>query len=139
MADKKPVKAKRVVKNPETFRERAIKANEVSDKPKRTAKVRQAGSKVANPVIKPIKQAAGKLLKLKPLRPLFKLLGFIGKIILPPYIRNSWSELRQVTWPTKKQSRQLTGAVLIFAAIFGATVALVDFVLDKIFKNLLLS
>jgi preprotein translocase SecE subunit len=66
------------------------------------------------------------------------LFGLLGKILVPPYIRNSWKELKQVTWPNWKQSRQLTFAVLVFAVIFGAAVAIVDFGLDKLFKHILL-
>lgn len=123
MADKKPAKAKakRLVKNPETFRERALKASETSGKPTRSTGVKQAGGKLASP-----------------LAPLLKFLRRIGRIILPAYFRNSWRELRLVTWPTWKQSRQLTFAVLVFAVIFGALIAVVDYGLDKIFRNVLL-
>jgi preprotein translocase SecE subunit len=47
-------------------------------------------------------------------------------------------ELRLVTWPNWKQSRQLTFAVLVFAVIFGAAIAVVDYGLDKVFRNILL-
>jgi len=63
---------------------------------------------------------------------------FIGKILGFSYIRSSWQELKQVTWPTRREGRRLTTAVIIFAVIFGALVAVVDFGLDKLFKQLLL-
>lgn len=138
MADSKPVKAKRRVKNPETFREKAIKANEVSDKPKRRARAGTAVGKVVRPIVRPVVRGASRVSRFRPLKPLFIVLRFIGRIILPRYVRNSWRELRLVSWPTRKQSRDLTGAVLIFAAIFGATVAVVDYGLDKVFKALLI-
>jgi preprotein translocase SecE subunit len=72
------------------------------------------------------------------LRPLKRPARFVGRIIYPSYFRNSWKELKQVTWPTLKESRQLTYAVLIFAVVFGATIALVDYGLDKAFKDFLL-
>jgi preprotein translocase SecE subunit len=123
MADNKPAKAKtkRLVKDPETFRERALKASEDSGKPARSAGIKQAGGKIASPVAF-----------------LFKPLRAIGRVIFPAYFRNSWQELRLVTWPTWKQSRQLTFAVLVFAVIFGAIIALVDYGLDKVFRNILL-
>lgn len=117
MADKQPAKKKRVVKNPETFRERAVKATEASDKPTRASGVKRTGGNLARPAAKPLRR--------------------IGRAILPKYIRNSWQELRQVTWPNWKQSRQLTGAVLIFATIFGVIIAVVDWGLDRIFRDLL--
>lgn len=129
MADKQSPKnkAKRLVKNPETFRERAIKASKDGDKPKAGARAGRIGSAVTAPAKGPFKRV-GRL----------KFIRFIGRIIFPPYIRNSWQELRKVTWPTWKQSRQLTGAVLIFAVVFGALIAVVDYGLDKVFRDILL-
>lgn len=63
---------------------------------------------------------------------------FIGRILGLRLIRNSWRELRTVTWPAPKESFRLTGAVIVFAIIFGAFIALVDYGLDKVFKQILL-
>jgi preprotein translocase SecE subunit len=63
---------------------------------------------------------------------------FIGRILGLGYLRGSWQELKQVTWPTKRDGRRLTTAVIIFSVIFGAMIALVDFGLDKLFKQILL-
>lgn len=68
---------------------------------------------------------------LKPLR-------FLGRILGFGYITGSYSELKQVTWPTKTEGRRLTTAVIIFSVIFGGLVAIVDFGLDKLFKDFLL-
>jgi preprotein translocase SecE subunit len=68
----------------------------------------------------------------------YKLFRIIGYILLPKYFRNSWKELRQVTWPNRRESLQLTSAVLLFAAVFGVLIAVVDFGLDKLFKQVLL-
>ena len=69
--------------------------------------------------------------------PIWKPFRFIGKVIVPPYIRNSWRELRMVDWPTRKQTRQLTGAVILFTIVFGVLVAALDFGLDKLFKQVI--
>jgi preprotein translocase SecE subunit len=135
--DKKPVK-KRIVKNPETFRERAIKASEGSDKPKRTTRVKSAGRKVTTPVTRPIAKAVRVIFYRKPFTWLRRPLRIIGKILLPSYIRQSWKELRLVTWPSWKESRDLTFAVIVFATTFGVIIALVDFGLDKLCRNVLL-
>ena len=124
-------KKKRLVKNPETFRERAIKATEANDKPKRTAKLKKASGKVSGPVLKPIGRVGGKVLGHKPFR-------IVGRILLPRYFRNSWKELRLVSWPDRKTARDLTFAVLAFAVVFGGVVAIVDYGLDKVFRNILL-
>ncbi len=68
-----------------------------------------------------------------------KPVSFIGRILGLNYIRTSWGELRQVTWPTLRDSRRLTTAVIIFSVIFGALIALTDFGLDKLFKKLILN
>ena len=138
MADKQPEKRKRLVKNAETFRERAIKAAEASEQPKRTHRVRSAFGRVLRPIFSPIGRVLRAFFGLKIFRPIAKVLKFIGKIIVPPYVRNSWRELKYVTWPTWKQSRQLTFAVLVFAVVFGAVIAVVDYGLDKVFRQLLL-
>jgi preprotein translocase SecE subunit len=130
MADQ-TAKSKRRVKNPDTFREKAQKAAETSGQPKKIGRLRQGIIKLLGPVFLPAGRSLSKLFSLKPFR-------LIGRILLPGYFRNSWRELRQVTWPTWRQSRQLTFAVLVFAVFFGAAIALVDLGLDKVFKNVLL-
>lgn len=135
---KKTIAKKRVVKNPETFRERAIKASEVGDKPKRGARLKAASNKVVRPIFLPVGRAFRKLFGLKIFRIFRKPLRIIGRILLPHYLRDSWKELRLVVWPSWKQSRDLTFAVLVFASIFGAIVAAVDFGLDRLFRDVLL-
>lgn len=74
------------------------------------------------------------------LRPLgkFKPFRILGHIIAPPYIRNAFKELRLVTWPNGKQSRQLTFAVIVFSLIFGIIAAVTDYGLDKLFRSVIL-
>ncbi|MDB5164126.1 MAG: Protein translocase subunit SecE [Candidatus Saccharibacteria bacterium] len=68
----------------------------------------------------------------------FKFIGKIGRFIIPPYFRNSWKELKEVTWPSRKETRQLTLAVFVFAIIFGALITITDYGLDKVFRKVLL-
>jgi preprotein translocase SecE subunit len=82
----------------------------------------------------PLKQLGHSLrwfFRLRPVR-------FIGKIIGFGYIRNSYSELKGVTWPTWRESRRLTTAVILFSIVFGLLIAVVDYGLDKLFKQVLL-
>jgi len=72
----------------------------------------------------------------KPFRVIGKVLGYI---LLVPYFRSSLVELKQVTWPDWKLSWRLTWAVLVFSVFFGVIVAIVDFGLDKLFKQLILN
>ncbi len=64
--------------------------------------------------------------------------GKVGRFLLPKYFRNSWYELRQVTWTGARQTARLTIAVIAFATVFGIIIAIVDYGLDKIFRELLL-
>jgi|GEM_PF-121278 len=123
-ADKKH----RVVKKAESVREMAVKSQ--ADKPAKNGVLRLTGRYIAVP-FKIIGKPFKKLGKFK----FFRVLGFI---LLPPYFRQSWKELRQVTWPSRRESFQLTGAVIVFSVIFGVLIALVDYGLDKVFKQVLL-
>ncbi len=130
-----PAKKKRSVKNPETFRERALKAAQEADKPQRSSRLKQGAGKLAQPV----RSTANKATSSKQLGPVRKVMHLVGKVLLPTYVRNSWQELKLVTWPTWTQSRKLTVAVMIFAIIFGALIATVDYGLDKLFKQIFLT
>lgn len=67
-----------------------------------------------------------------------RVVRFIGRVLGLSYIRSSWQELKLVSWPTGREGRRLTTAVIIFSVVFGALIALVDYGLDKLFKQLLL-
>jgi preprotein translocase SecE subunit len=67
-----------------------------------------------------------------------RFMRFLGRILGFSYIRSSLQELRLVTWPTRREGRRLTTAVIIFSVVFGALIALVDYGLDKLFKQVLL-
>lgn len=134
MADQPDSKNKRRVKNPDSFRERAQKAVDAESQPGKADRARTAATK-------PFKPAAGIISQTfawNVVTTLLKAIGRVLRFLVPRYFRNSWKELKFVTWPNWKQSRQLTFAVLIFAIVFGATIALVDFGLDKLFKSILL-
>lgn len=129
---------RRLVKNPETFRERAVKAGETSAAPTKRHRVRAAARRVTRPVTSPIGKAARKTSQSKPARMASKPLRFVGRILVPKYFRESWRELRLVQWPNNAQTRQLTFAVLIFAIVFGVFIAIIDYGLDKLFKQVLI-
>lgn len=120
-------KPKRLIKKSETVREKAEKAADSSKQPRRL----QATRRTAGAPFRAIGRGGKKLGKFKP----FRILGFI---IVPPYFRNSWKELRQVTWPNFPTAMRLTFAVIAFAVVFGVVVAFLDFGLDKLFKQVLI-
>jgi len=65
---------------------------------------------------------------------------FLGKkrSIIPKYFKESWAELKLVTWPDRKTTVKLTIAVITFAVVFGLAIAIIDYGLDKIFRYLIL-
>lgn len=78
------------------------------------------------------------LLKPFQLRPVKFIGRWLAKLLLINYFISSWKELKLVTWPNRKQTVQLTFAVFIFSIVFGIMIAIVDYGLDKLFKQVLL-
>lgn len=130
MATNEEKPKRRIVKKAETVREKAEKSRVVKEKPKKQGVLGLVGRYIAAP-FKFVGRPLAKLGR-------FKVFRILGRILLPPYVRNSWKELRLVTWPKRKESWQLTLAVIIFSIIFGAIIAAVDYVLDKVFREVLL-
>jgi len=124
-------KPKRKLKPAQSVREKAQQSKDTGPKTKKRTRVTKV---LGSPFIK-IGKALGKY---KLFRIIAKILQFIGKIIVPKYIRSSWQELKLVTWPNRKESRRLTYAVLAFAIVFGALVATLDYGLNDLFKVILL-
>lgn len=120
---------RRITKKVETVREKADKAIEQS-KQQKPRQLQTSQRRLTAPF-----RATGKGLKRAGK---FKLFRIVGYIIVPPYFRNSYRELRQVTWPTFKNSLRLTFAVFAFAFVFGVLIAVTDYGLDKLFKQVLL-
>jgi len=133
MAEERSKKSKRRVRPVETVRERATKSTD-KVKPRR---IRKTAGVVARPLM-----AAGRVGKREYYLPIpnNKAGRFLNKrrSFIPRYFREAWQELREVTWPTRKETVQLTFAVFIFAIVFGVLVAVTDYGLGIIFKEVLL-
>jgi preprotein translocase SecE subunit len=123
-------KKRRLRVNTETVRERTEKFQQKEAAPKKPSRV----GTFLRGFFGPLRWLGRQISKLGR----FRVFRWLGLILLPPYIRNSWRELRQVTWPDRKQTLRLTYAVIVFSVMFGLIVAGVDFVLDKIFKEIIL-
>lgn len=67
-----------------------------------------------------------------------RIIRFFGIILGFRFIRNSWRELKEVTWPGRREGLRLTSAVIVFSVVFSIILASVDYGLDKLFKQLLL-
>ena len=70
--------------------------------------------------------------------------GKTGKIlgkrvrIVPKFVREAWAEIRLVTWPNRQETLRLTIAVFIFAVVFAVIVGLLDYGLDKLFREVVI-
>jgi preprotein translocase SecE subunit len=128
--DKSKVK---VVKQKTSLRERNIKAAEAKDKPKRIRKV-------ASTAIKPVGKIGSALKTEFHIIPQKKNPGFFTKSrkITPKYFSDSFRELKNVTWPGRKETWKLVSAVFLFAVSIGIFIALLDYVLEIIFKKIVL-
>ncbi len=126
MSEVPPQKTRRLRAAPQTMRERAERS--ANPKPNTNGFAR----------IGRMFRLPAKLHGLKIWQPVRSTGRFIARFFIPPYVRNSFGELRMVMWPTRRQSLQLTGAVIIFSAVFGVVVALFDYGLDKLFKQVIL-
>ena len=48
------------------------------------------------------------------------------------YLRETAAELRNVTWPTRQEARQLTTVVVIVVIIMSIALGLVDYVFSRL-------
>lgn len=135
MAEDKKSARKPRIRKVETVRERnqkvAAKAEAKANKtPKRRVR------RVASTAVKPFRTPAKVLSWPFRTRPIRFIGRVLGRILWPKYFRNAWAEIRQVTWPSRKDTWKLTFAVLVFAIVFGLAAAGVDFVLDKVIRRI---
>lgn len=65
---------------------------------------------------------------------------FLDRLLfaVPRYLKGAWQELRLTTWPGRRETIRLTFAVFVFSAIFAVFIAGLDFVLDKLFKQIII-
>ena len=66
------------------------------------------------------------------------LVRILAKILLVQYFVNSFKELQQVSWPDARTTARLTFAVVMFAVTFGLIVAGMDYVFEKLFREVIL-
>lgn len=119
-------------KKSQTVRERTQQSS--GEKPRR---LRNTASSIGSPIKKA--RQTGKREYHLPL-PDNKAGRILGKRVnlVPKFFREAWGEIKLVTWPNRKETIRLTIAVFVFAIIFAAIVGALDFVLDKIFRRILL-
>ena len=55
------------------------------------------------------------------------------------YAVDSWKEAKRVTWPTRKETLQMTGVVLLFVVLLAVFLSVVDWSLSKLFYGWLVN
>lgn len=125
---------KRRIKKSETVREKTEKATKTTSKPRRVRRTASAATK-------PLKAAhsIGRKEFYLPM-PDTKVGRFLNKrrSLTPRFLRDAWNELRQVTWPSNRETLKLTFAVLMFALVFGSLIWVVDYGLENLFRKVLI-
>ncbi len=59
------------------------------------------------------------------------------RIRAPRYFRESWAELKKVTWPSRRDTWRMTGAVFLFSVVLAIITAIADFGFSKAVEKLL--
>ena len=137
MAEEKKPKSKKIVvkKKRETVRERADKSTSKSGRAPRTRKLKSAAMRPVNKVSSVLKK------EYTPFKTGESKAGkFLGRRsrMTPMYFVESFQELKQVTWPTRKTATKLTLAVFIFSVALATLVQAIDFGFNKLFKDVIL-
>jgi preprotein translocase subunit SecE len=52
------------------------------------------------------------------------------------FVREAWSELRKVVWPTRRDTIRITFAVIVLSLLVAAFLGGIDFGLTELFKVL---
>ena len=121
-------------KKQQTVRERAQQSNTGP----RRVRVRKAAGKISTP-FKKIRHHGKKEVHVVPL-PDNKVGKVLGKRVrlTPGFVRDAWREIKLVRWPNARETIRLTIAVFIFAVVFAVIVGLIDFGLDKLFREVII-
>lgn len=136
MADKKDDKASKKAtsaKKKTTMRESAAKTRAKAVKPKRVRKA-------ASTATKPVKATKSALTQEYHLVDQKDGGNFFTKsrTLTPNYFKNAWKELKHVTWPNRRETWRLVFAVFVFALVLGGFIAVLDFGLEKLMREVIL-
>jgi preprotein translocase SecE subunit len=121
-------------KKPKTsLRQRNLKAAEAKEKPRR---IRKAASNA----VKPVGKVRNALKTEYHVFPQAEDAGFFSKSrkATPSYFVNAVGELKQVSWPGRRETWKLVFAVFVFAISIGVFIAILDFGLEKLFREVIL-
>jgi preprotein translocase SecE subunit len=123
----------KIRKQPTTMRDSAAKSRAKAEKPKRVRKAADAAKR-------PVSSVGSALTKEFHIITPKKDGGYFTKSrkLTPGYFRSAWAELRQVTWPGRKETWRLVFAVFVFALVLGTVIAVLDYGLEKLLREVIL-
>ena len=107
--------------------EPAITRKKVVVKDKKTEKAKAAKVKKAEKAVSKVgdKNEKKPFILFRPFVALFR------------YLHDSWLELRQVRWPSRKATWKMVLAVIVYTLLFMAFIAVLDLIFGKLFKLIL--
>jgi len=124
---------KEVKKKKTSMRESSAKSRQKSEKPKRVRRAAKAATK-------PVSSVGTAITKEYHVLPQKDGGKFFTKSrsLVPRYFKASWQELRLVTWPGRKETWKLVFAVFVFSIVLGISIAVLDFGLEKLLREVIL-
>jgi len=54
------------------------------------------------------------------------------------FFKNTWAEMRKVTWPSREETLRLTGVVLVLSLAVGFLLGALDYILSQTFVRFVL-
>lgn len=135
---------RKLAKKPETVRDKAEKAQakKAKEQKKKTPKKPSKAAAKANKAASDTKNFLSKSLDVHGHD--HEAGGVKGSLtkqrsIIPSYFGDSIKEIQAVTWPSFKEAWSLTFAVVMFAIVFSILVSSLDWVLGKVFEEVILN
>ena len=122
------IKASDISKKEEKSDEPTITRKKVVVKDKKSEKVKREKAKAAEKQITTTKTDKSEKKPFILIRPF---------VYLWRYLRDSWMELRQVRWPTRKYTWKMVLAVIIYSALFMVIISLLDLFFSWLFGLIL--
>ena len=132
----KDIKSKKSVpkiRKSSSMRDSSAKSRAKADKPR---KIRKAAGVAKKPFSK-VKNALSQEYHLIQPKKQDKFLTKSRKIT-PGYFRSSWAEMKHVTWPGAMVTWRLVFAVFVFAIVLGTAIAVIDYGLEKLLREVIL-
>ena len=122
------IKASDTSRKEEKSDEPTITRKKVVVKDKKSEKVKREKAKAAEKQITTAKIDKSEKKPFFLIRPL---------VYLWRYLRDSWMELRQVRWPTRKYTWKMVLAVIVYSALFMVIISLLDLFFSWLFGLIL--